>query len=277
MHDWLVEEEQPRLNFVGSVDLGTPVVDVARAMRQIVGLEGGWANEVPTWVDAMRQLRNQIEQAGVMVVINGVVGNNTHRRLSTQEFRGFALIDDYAPLIFVNGTDARAAQMFTLVHELAHIWIGKSGVSNFEHMEPMPHETELFCNRVAAEFLVPEVELRAIWDTIPEDAVIYQALARHFKVSSIVAARRALDLQLIDHDTFFDFYRAWQEQITQTHQRGGGGDFWNNQNVRIGRLFGSAVVRATKEGRLLYQDAYSLTNLRGRTFDEFVRHLEDAV
>jgi Zn-dependent peptidase ImmA (M78 family) len=277
MRDWLIEEGQEPLAFIGSIGVNTHPVEAADSLRGVLRLVNGWAGEVPSWTDAMRRLRIEIEGAGIIVVVNGVVGNNTHRKLDPEEFRGFALVDEYAPLIFVNGTDARAAQMFTLVHELVHIWVGEGGVSNFEDMEPLPNQIEEFCNWVAAEFLVPESELRAVWPTIPRNEDSFQFLARRFKVSSLVAARRALDLELIDREAFFNLYREWQEG--DHHQRSArrGGDFWNNQNVRIGRLFGSAVVRAAKEGRLLYQDAYSLTGLRGRTFDSFVRQMEESI
>ena len=278
MRDWLLEEENEPIGFVGSVSLGMNPIEAADSMRTTLRLEYGWADEEANWTGAMRSLRVKIEDVGVLVVINGVVGNNTHRKLNPEEFRGFALVDAYAPLIFINGTDAKAAQMFTLVHELAHIWVGEGGVSNFEDMEPLPHEVEQYCNAVAAEILVPEVEFRSVWKTIPHYEQSYRFLARRFKVSSIVAARRAMDLQLIDRESFFDFYRAWQKDVFKQQSIGkSGGDFWKNQNVRIGKNFGAAVVRAAKEGRLLYRDAYSLTGLKGKTFDDFARKMEEQV
>jgi Zn-dependent peptidase ImmA (M78 family) len=237
-------------------------------MRDSFEVTGGWAKDVPTWEDALRHLRERIESAGVLVVFNGVVGNNTHRKLDADEFRGFALVDEYAPLVFVNNADFKSAQIFTLIHECAHLWIGSSGVSNFEKLTPSDHAVELWCNAVAAEFLVPKQELRSVWQHLPLDDRI-GSVARNFKVSRLVVARRALDLDLINWDTFISLYEE-----SRTKSAGGeGGNFWNSQNVRIGRRFGSAVIRAVKEGRLLYRDAYHLTGLNGDTFDRYVAEM----
>ena len=274
MHDELIEEGNNKLEFVGSVELGTDPVEVATIMREALGLKPGWADTEKTWTDALRHLRDCIEAAGILIVFNGIVGNNTHRKLSTDEFRGFALIDEYAPLIFINSSDFKAAQIFTLIHELTHIWIGQDGVSNFEALQPFPNEVEQYCNSVAAEFLVSENDLRQGWQNAPEGQERFNFLARRFKVSSIVTARRALDINLINRDEFFDFYITWldDERRVQQHAKPGG-SFWNNQNVRIGKKFGEAVVRAVKEGRLLYREAYALTGLKGATFDKFVSNL----
>lgn len=272
MRDELIEEGNEPLDFVGCVSLEPPPREVAHAMRVRLGLGLHWASAEPTWTQALNRLRRHVEAVGILVVINGVVSNNNHRKLNPDEFRGFALVDEYAPLIFINNADFKAAQMFTLVHELAHVWVGAEGVSNFEeYLLPPSHEVEQFCNKAAAEFLVPENELRAIWDQAPEEQR-YDFLARRFKVSSLVAARRALDLSLINQPEYFEFYRAWERNERRERGSGeSGGDFWNNQNFRIGKRFGTAVVRAVKEGRLLHRDAYSLTGLKGDTFNKLVQ------
>jgi len=164
--------------------------------------------------------------------------------------------------------------MFTLAHELGHLFIGMDGVSNFDALEPAAHATEQFCNGVAAEFVVPGDELRAFWAAMGLVDEPYQAIARRFKVSALVAARRALDLDLINREAFFEFYRVYQDDERRQRQREmRGGSFWNNQNVRIGRRFGAAIVRAVSEGRLLYREAYALTGLKGKTFDRFVKQV----
>ncbi|MGN2393362.1 ImmA/IrrE family metallo-endopeptidase, partial [Pelomicrobium sp. G1] len=122
----------------------------------------------PSWEAAVLELRRRIEDIGVLVVVNGVVGNNTHRKLDVEEFRGFALADPYAPLIFVNGADAKSAQMFTLAHELAHLWLGPAGegLSGYDKILQGDHRVERFCDRAAAEFLVPGREFKAHWPEV---------------------------------------------------------------------------------------------------------------
>lgn len=277
MRDELIEKGNEPLEFVGSVGLDARPRDVAEEMRETLGLELRWASMESNWTDALDRLRSVIQAAGVLVFANGIVANNTDRKLDLDEFRGFALVDEYAPLIFINNADFKSAQMFTLVHELAHIWTGAEGVSNFEEaLLPLPNEIEQFCNKVAAEFLVPEEELRAVWERAQDEEEPYGFLARHFKVSTLVAARCVLDLGLIDTTAYYEFYRAWQEDERRLKlNKKDEGSFWNNQNVRIGKPFGTTVIRAVKEGRLLYRDAYSLTGLKGETFNEFVKRYGD--
>lgn len=274
MHDDLVEEGQSPLSFVGRRSLNDMPEAVAADILGVLGLKRDWARSQATWEAALVELRHRVDSAGILIVINGVVGSNTHRKLDPEEFRGFALCDPYAPLIFINGSDAKGAQMFTIAHELAHIWIGQDGVSNFDAMQPSLAKPEQFCNKVAAEFLVPESVLRACWQDASRQSEPFQYLARRFKVSPLVAARRSLDLSLVSREVFFTFYREYQEDDRRKRDsRQGGGDFFKNQNVRVGERFGHAVVRAAKAGRLLYRDAFLLTGLSGATFDKFAKSL----
>lgn len=275
MHEFLIEQDQNRLPFVGSARIEEAPHSVADRIRRTLEFEEGWASQEATWTDALRVLRDAMEAVGILVIVNGIVGNNTNRRLDPTEFRGFVLVDDYAPLVFVNGADGKAAQMFTLAHELAHVFLGSSAAFDLRELRPADDPTEKACNRVAAECLVPERELRQAWPSVSRDPEPFQAIARHFKVSALVAARRALDLALIRQAEFLEFYRAYQEDERRTaaQQHGGGGDFYATQHGRVGRPFARAVARAAKEGQLLYSEAYRLTGLYGKTFDRYVASL----
>ena len=100
--------------------------------------------------------------------------------------RGFAMVDDLAPLVFINGADTKAAQMFTLAHELAHIWLGKSALSDSEARHAPAHEVERWCNLVAEEALAPIAVFRQEHDAAAELRNELDRLARHFKASALV-------------------------------------------------------------------------------------------
>jgi len=162
--------------------------------------------------------------------------------------------------------------MFTLAHELTHVWLGTDGLFNLIKLMPSNEETERFCNRVAAEFLIPAYKLTQRWDEANATGRPFHTVAGWFKVSPVVAARRALDLRLITKPEFFRFYEKdqedWQRRKAEQREKGGG-NFYRTQDVRLGRRFASAVVRAAREGRILYRDAYRLTDLKGETFNRY--------
>jgi Zn-dependent peptidase ImmA (M78 family) len=275
LREYLEDNHVEPLEFVGSASLNDDPDDVAARMRDVIGLAADWANKLASWDEARGRLRELIEEAGVVIVINGVVGNNTHRPLDPQEFRGFVLSDTLAPLIFVNGADAKAAQMFTMAHELAHLWLGKSALFDLPRLLPGSSRIEKFCNATAAEFLVPGRELLTAWGEALQHDQHFSVLANRFKVSPIVAARRALDLKLIDKREFFDFYDAHVSEVAAAkgRKKSSGGDFWRTQTFRVGNRFARAVISAAKEGRLLYKEAYSLLGLRGQTFEKYAKRL----
>lgn len=276
--DWLrsnrIECGAIPIGFVGSAALTDDPDEIGNTMRVVLGLDSAWTEQTNNWESAVSQLRRRIEQIGVMAIINGVVGNNAQRKLEVQEFRGFALCDDYAPLIFVNGADAKSAQMFTLAHELAHIWLGEigEGVSKVDRLISHDSDIERFCDRAAAEFLLPARELSRHWPYVKDDHRPFHALARLFKVSPIVAGRRALDLHFIDHTTFFSFYEAHTSE-EQSKPAKSGGSFYVNQDFRVGRLFATEAMNATVEGRLSFKDAYYLTQLKAASFQKYAEHL----
>ncbi len=273
LRETLIECEAEPLDFVGSSRTTDDPEAVGREMRRIIGLEDGWTAKVRTWREAVGELRRAIEQLNIMAIINGVVGNNTHRKLDVEEFRGFALSDEYAPLIFVNGADATSAKMFTMIHELAHIWLGESALTDVDLATRGTQNIESWCDRAAAEFLIPARELRTCWREVRQTESPFETIARRFKVSPIVAGRRAMDLRLVDRETFFVFYHEYIDRDRSRSSSADGGDFYNNQNTRVGELFATQVIYAAKGGRLSFKDAYDLTGLRGGAFQEYALRL----
>jgi Zn-dependent peptidase ImmA (M78 family) len=274
LREYLEREGEDPLTFVRSARLQDTPERVAARMREALGLTEDWARSQSTWTQALDELRNRMEGVGISVVVSGIVGNNTRRKLDPVEFRGFVLVDEYAPFVFVNRVDGKAAQMFTLAHELAHVWLGTSAAFDLRNLQPAEDATEQACNRIAAEFLVPQEEFRQAWPSVRHDTEPFQALARRFKVSELVVARRALDLALIARTKFFKFYEAYSEsERRRAARQKDGGNFYATQSLRLGRRFADTLVRATLEGKVLYGEAFRLTGLYGRTFDRYAEAL----
>jgi Zn-dependent peptidase ImmA (M78 family) len=277
MRDHLIEQGQEELLFVGSAKEHDSIKMLAIQVRERLGLEANWTEECSNWEEALRKLREAMEEIGILVSTSSVVALNNTRKLDPEEFRGFVLCDRHAPLIFVNGADAKSAQMFTLAHELAHIWLGRDGIFNLVNLMPAGDDTERFCNQVAAEFLIPADKLKARWPQAKGSEKPFRTLSYWFKVSPLVAARRALDLGLVSRGRFFAFYRQqlseWRTQRAKAKEKASGGDFYATQSVRLGRRFASAVLQAVRAGQLLYHDAFQMTGLKGATFDRFAARL----
>lgn len=277
MREYLIAEGHERLPFVASKTAEVDSVTIARNIRETLGIDEHWASVLPNWTDALRAIIRKVEEAGIMVMSNGIVGNNTTRKLDPEEFRGFVLVDDYAPLVFLNGADGKAARMFTLAHELAHIWLGLSAAFDLRELQPAGNETEQACNRIAAEFLAPSSALIEIWPNVAGSERKYQLLAKRFKVSEIVVARRLLDVSLIGRDEYFSFYHEWQQSEARKAKKAkddeSNGDFYANQNLRIGNRFGDLLTRSVQAGTTLYSEAWRLTGLKKNTFQEYAHKI----
>lgn len=252
------------LGFIGSADPDSDIVEVAADMRARLGFDLQARAAAGTWEEALRQFIRQTDDAGVMVMVSGIVGSNTSRKLNVEEFRGFALSDPLAPLVFINGADTKAAQMFTLAHELAHLWLGTTALSN----QPADRRQggrreETWCNAVAAEFLMPA---EAVRNVLRQGEALDQAktrLARSFKVSTLVVLRRLKDVDYIDEDTFRAVWGREAAMLRERAQRaGGGGDFYRSTISRVSTRFTKAVVSSALEGQTLYRDAFRMLGVR---------------
>jgi Zn-dependent peptidase ImmA (M78 family) len=256
-HDFARSEGDDRLPFVGSAATRDDIEEVASRMRAALAFSIEERRRLPTWTDALRRFIEQADALGVLVMVSGVVGSNNRRKLDPREFRGFALSDDLAPLIFVNGADTKAAQMFTLAHELAHIWLGQSGLSDVDPASLPSHGVEGWCNQVAAEFLVPLSAIKGEYR--PRGALQEECgrLARFFKVSTLVILRRLRDAGALSRE---QLWTAYDEELTRLKAipRASGGDFYLTQAARVSKRFARALVISTLEGQTLHRDAFRL-------------------
>lgn len=266
--EYLRDHDHKPLAFVGSFRLDANPAEVAADIRKVLGVEVEQGQR--TWETYFKELIDAAERAGVLVMRSGIVGNNTHRKLDVGEFRGFAISDPTAPVVFINSADAATARLFTLMHELAHLWLGSSGISNVT--PGSTRQEEVFCNAVAGEFLAPRALFLAQWKTGPADLTQSVAdLARRFHVSRLVVMRRALDLGLVSQATYSEHYLA---ELAAFHaQESGGGNFYRTAGAKNSPRFAQAVVTEALSGRLLLREAGRLLGVQPSKIQEFAGQL----
>jgi Zn-dependent peptidase ImmA (M78 family) len=215
----------------------------------------------------------EADAAGILVMCSGVVMNDNHRHLDPEEFRGFALADNLAPLVFVNGADTKAAQMFTLAHELAHLWVGESALSDADSSRPTTQQTERWCNQVAAELLVPLAAFKAEYVRANDLAEEIQRLARIFKVSTLVILRRVHDAGGLTWAELRQAYVEEQERI-RAISKGSGGNFYLTQVARVSKRFARGIAMSTWGGRSSFTEAFRLLGIkRIETFRQMAQNL----
>src|SRR5882724_474743 len=278
--DWYRDFAEDRgydeVELVGSLTVDRGAEEAAAQLRDLLGFGLARRVDFRTWSEALDGLRDHAEVAGVLVMINGVVGSDTHRRLNPKEFRGFALADQLAPVVFINGADTKAAQIFSLAHELAHLALGGSALSRPDLAEMnMGSGVEAWCNRVAAELLVPLASIAEEYVASPDLTTELDRLAKFYKVSTLVVLRRIYDAGSMAWDVYRPAYEAELARVLQfAASSGSGGNFYNTEPIRVSRTFARALVTDTAEGRTLHRDAFRLLGLKKvSTFAELSHRL----
>jgi Zn-dependent peptidase ImmA (M78 family) len=270
--DFLAESGSEPLEFVGRFKADADAHKVAADMRVTMNISVKDFASLRNASEVFAMLTNKAEAIGILVFKNSIVGSNGNRPLVVDEFRGFVLSDRLAPAIFINGADAPAAWVFTLAHELAHLWIGDSGISDTSVNSQNSHER--VCNAIAAEFLVPKSSFLEVWNNKQghEDTKLEFTRAV-FKVSSLVIARRALDLGLISKEKYLSVYEEARHQATKPKGEGGG-DYYRTLAVRNSKRFTNRIAGLAASGAISFRDAGQLLNTNpNNVMTYYAKHL----
>jgi Zn-dependent peptidase ImmA (M78 family)/transcriptional regulator with XRE-family HTH domain len=254
---------------IGTFTIAAGIEAVAGSIRSALNIEQPLRDKCETWSKYLSTLSRNAERTGILIMRTGMVKGITSRPLSEDEFEGFAIYDPVAPVAFINGRDSVTAQIFTLAHELAHLWIGKSAISDVsEETAPARHGVELFCHRVATETLVPAVEFSTVWRSSVNREFLIKSLASRFWVSTTVILRRALELGKISQQEFFDLLA--NEKQKQQRRKPSGGDPYRNLVNRNSVPLVNAVLFALRQDRLLYRDAARVLDISFTMLDGLV-------
>lgn len=263
---------------IGSSSLKDKPEDVAARISAAIGFDIASRNKCRNYEETLRLLIQKADDVGILVMVSGVVFSNNNRKLDPKEFRGFAISDPLAPLVFVNGSDSKAGQIFTLAHELAHLWLDSTALSNASAAPANGfRKEEVWCNAVAAELLVPTLILRSNLQNRSHET-INQATARlskYFKVSNLVILRRLLDAGWLSKTEFNNEWDSEKERLKEIFdQSAGGGNFYHTTLSRVSRRFSRALVCSTLEGHTLYRDAFRMLGIsKTETFNNLGREV----
>lgn len=285
--DWYREYRESHgatpLDFVGRFDLNSDPLVVARSIRQRLDINESLRAQARSSEEYLRAIVERAESLGILVFRNSIVGNDSHRALSVEEFRGFAISDPIAPVVFINTRDSKTAQVFTLVHELAHLWYAQSGISS-PRLDLVENDRvpliERLCNMVAAEVLVPRRELLQYWDEHGDILSSTQRLSRRFHVSTLVIIRRAYDLGRLSRSVFLYWYHKLSEESQSVFERqdrqSDGGNFYRTLLARHSRRFTETLVGAVMSGEELITEAARLLSVRPSTIPQIWKKLREA-
>ncbi len=278
------ENEERKLPFVGQFNISSNPESVAQNILKVLRInpkDYRTENPIKEWIDAA-------EENGIFVSRTSFI--HSRLRLDSEELQGFAMADYYAPFVFINSDDWNAPQLFTLVHELAHIWIAESGISN--DIEPeakdknKSHPVELFCNEVAANALMPKETMFSYGTATFDNASSVFKAAKSLGVSSFALLVRALNLRIITPSMYQKLKRQADIDFTEylrreaekkarqkENEKPGGPNYFLLQLNRNGRLFTQTVLDAFRGGFIEPTLASNLLNVQVNKFQKLEAQL----
>lgn len=240
-------------------------IDIAsqRSFRNI-------SDALKAWIAAFN------DNAGVFVCQTSNQGGNG---IDLDEMRGLSLADSCAPFIVVNSKDAEAGRIFTLFHELAHLWIGQPGLSGTAGLRARAgnngtHNIESFCDDVAANALMPEAHFDARWHEHHHSDQIgaVETIAREFSVSRDAVAIRAAKLSLISWARYAQLRVKFRSELSSTKPRGGGGNYYLAHRRNLGAKYVRLVIATWLDQQIGIKEAAYFLDIRPIQVYRFARH-----
>lgn len=237
--------------------------------KEHLDIDEFWYKEYSDTRVAFNYLREKLETSGITVMQSGVVGSNNNRKLNIDEFRGFLLYDDIAPIIFINSNDSMNGKIFTLIHEYIHFLLQKDDIFIEEDIVS-ENKNEQFINRITAEFLIPKDHIEELWDYNVDINKQIQDLSKRFHVSIVALAIKLKDMNKINQETVNETKKYTEAMWENNNKRtGGGGDYYNTTRSRLGNSFLSTVIQSSESGDISYTDAFKLLDNSAKAYDYF--------
>ena len=269
MSDYRVSQGWEQIQFKLDISEDSNPVKIAYELNKLLNLQKDWVFNQKKTEDSFNHLRERIEKLGIIVMISGIVGQNSNRVLNVKEFRAVALMDKYAPLIFINRNDSQTGMIFSLVHEFIHLLIDHDDIITAEQQQT---EIEQKINNFVAEFLIPSEYINENWIPTIDPIKQINRIANNFKISPSVVAIKLNSLNLINNDVVEQIFVLMNSNLKQ--RASSGGNYYNTLSSRLSDSFAKAVINQTESGGIRYTDAYRLLGINGKTYHNFKEHKE---
>jgi len=265
----VIAEGSERLGFVGSKKITDDPQLIAKEIRQNLKITYEQQKAFKTTREAFKIWMLKAEDMGIFIF--------RRRTVKTKEARGFLISDDYAPLIFINSDDSDSGQIFTLVHELGHLWLGISGVSDLEVASLSGNEDiqriEIFCNRVASNVLIEQQVFSQEWaatEMYNQTRPRIEEIAKTFKVSREMIARRLLDNKVISNDFYQELRHEYHDKYIESKEKKdqkmrdseGGPSYYRKTASNLGHSLIRTVVAAYLNGTVSARDATDILSVK---------------
>lgn len=247
---------------------------ISQLAKEYLDLNEYWYKDFNNTRHAFNYLREKLENKGIIVMQNGIVGTNTHRNLDVKEFRGFLLYDDFAPLIFINSKDSLNGKIFTLIHEYIHFLLEEDDIFIDEDLE-YETEDEKNINKITAEFLMPTSHINEIWDDCKDKMQQIEELSKLFHVSKIAVAIKVKDMGKIEQNLVYRIKEIMELDLKNNNSNSSGGNFYNNSKSRYSDNFAKSVVQGAESGDISYTYAFELFDGSAKTYDYFKEEIID--
>jgi Zn-dependent peptidase ImmA (M78 family)/transcriptional regulator with XRE-family HTH domain len=264
-------DDVPPLSFIGQSSIGDGVPATRQSICERLNIDVSEYRKQKTVEDAFAYLRNCAEANGIFVLLVGNLGSH-HTTISVEAFRGYAIADPFAPFILINDQDAKTAWSFTLLHEIAHLWLGVSGISGISSEQ----EVEKFCNEVASTILLPRADLATLGinDQTPLVTVIEAigAFAKDRHLSKKLVAYvlftaghiRQTSWKKIDYELTSLWNKERQRQRDKGRTKLSGPNYYTVRRHRLGPALLTLVNRSMRSGGITPVKAAKVLGVRPR-------------
>lgn len=275
--NYLISEGGMPLDFIGTVRISDDITYTAQTIKRVLSFP-----EYTQFTDNKKYLKaitQAIEEHNIFISITG--SNQSNKSISLEQAQGFAISDDFAPFIFVNTKNTTNAKIFTLVHEIVHLFINQSGISenplNYRTPDCPEDIIENFCNDVAGEILLPSVSFKNEFSKLSAPlSECINSLSKTFLVSELAVCVKLWRLRMITFNDYTIQYSEIKEKIeyyliekNKKLSQQKGGDYYNNIRLKNGSLLSSLVYTAYRHGDILARDLGTILNVKVGNIDHY--------